>query len=147
MYQILYMSQAAKSFNESELPEMLTRFRAENHSREISGLLAYHNGCFLQCIEGPDIAVHDLYAHICRDPRHYGVLTLFERNLPEREFPDWSMGYIPTTKIDTDRVAGFNDFFSMEKESKPASAKAELAYPMLESLRDELLRMQKRASA
>jgi hypothetical protein len=37
--------------------------------------------------------VRALFAHIAHDPRHYRVTELFEQELEERQYAEWSMGF------------------------------------------------------
>ncbi|HZZ31515.1 MAG TPA: BLUF domain-containing protein [Phenylobacterium sp.] len=44
----------------------------------MTGLLIAHRGWFLQALEGPADDVHDLFRHICTDPRHCDAELLAE---------------------------------------------------------------------
>ena len=47
----------------------------------------------MQLIEGPEEAIKRLYKNIVNDPRHEHVITVKERQISERLFPDWAMGF------------------------------------------------------
>ena len=47
----------------------------------------------MQVLEGEESVVLGLYSRIKRDPRHRGVLTLLQGPVPDRQCPDWSMGF------------------------------------------------------
>jgi hypothetical protein len=91
--QLGYVSTAAAPMPREALLGMLHQARAANATFGITGLLLYHNGHFVQALEGAEDAVRDLYARICRDPRHRDVAIIFEQTIDQREFPDWSMGF------------------------------------------------------
>jgi hypothetical protein len=52
LYHLLYVISAVKPFSDSELVEMLVKTRAKNISLEITGMLLYKDGNFLQVMEG-----------------------------------------------------------------------------------------------
>jgi hypothetical protein len=49
---------------------------------------------------------------ISADPRHRGLITVFERENPERDFPAWSMGFHSANKAEAGRLPGYSDFLS-----------------------------------
>lgn len=91
--QLGYVSTATAAMPRQALLDMLHQARAANATLGITGLLLYHNGHFVQALEGREDAVRDLYERIRRDPRHCAVSTMFEQPIGRREFPDWSMGF------------------------------------------------------
>ncbi len=145
MYQVVYMSNAKREFNDDELLEMLFEFRKFNGEHDISGLLIYHRNCFMQVIEGPDAHIHRLYAKICHDTRHNLVMTLLSRPINTREFPDWSMGFVPREEFSESLAAGFTDFFGARDGADRVPEKADLGYQLLESVRGQLLRRESSA--
>ena len=67
---------------------------------EITGLLSYGGGIFLQWIEGPHHFVHALMERIRKDPRHDCILQLHAMSgLKDRLYPDWSMELVPAEDI------------------------------------------------
>lgn len=92
VYQILYRSRATQPFSETQLQELLAWSRAHNTELNITGLLLYSDGRFVQVLEGPEAAVLALYARIQNDPRHSQVVTVREGLCSERRFADWTMG-------------------------------------------------------
>jgi hypothetical protein len=70
IYQISYMSTAAKVFGERELQMLLRKSRVSNSMSNITGALVYNFGQFLQFLEGPEDIVNKLYDKINHDPRH-----------------------------------------------------------------------------
>ncbi len=90
---IIYVSSATRLLADDELERLLHAAREHNASAGITGLLLYGDGNFMQLIEGPAVAVADLYARIKRDPRHHLVITVQQESGLPREFADWSMAY------------------------------------------------------
>jgi hypothetical protein len=99
MLQITYSSLACYEFSKAELVGMLNEFRKYNARREITGILFYSRGRFLQLLEGEQIEVLQLFQKISQDLRHRDVCIL-DVKLPRRMFPDWSMAFHDLTLAD-----------------------------------------------
>ena len=52
IYQLVYISAANHEFTEKELHELLSKARKNNESYGITGMLLYHQGSFIQALEG-----------------------------------------------------------------------------------------------
>jgi hypothetical protein len=91
--QLGYASAATHSFDRDELIELLERSRRNNAARGVTGMLLYHDGSFLQVLEGTPVAVESLYARIGQDPRHTDKILLFRHEDVERTFGEWTMGF------------------------------------------------------
>jgi hypothetical protein len=92
--QTIYTSAATRPFPEAELRGLLTVARSRNTEVQVSGVLLYQTGTFLQVLEGDEDEVARVYERICRDARHRDVLLLLRRTVTERNFGDWSMGFV-----------------------------------------------------
>jgi Sensors of blue-light using FAD len=92
--QIIYASTAARAFSVRDLSGLLAGARARNRARDISGLLVYHDGVFLEVLEGAAGDVQPLYLKIASDPRHTSCRLLLRTVVEEREFGEWSMGFV-----------------------------------------------------
>ncbi|HEY0240653.1 MAG TPA: BLUF domain-containing protein [Friedmanniella sp.] len=108
VYSLAYVSEASAALTGPELLELLRRSREKNITLDVTGILLYRYGTFLQLLEGPQGSVDELYATIARDPRHHAVSTVLVEDRPERRFSDWTMGF-GDVDGDFDDVAGFND--------------------------------------
>lgn len=112
MRSILYASSAPFLLAESDLVEILRVSQVNNARRDITGMLLYKGGNFVQVIEGPDDAVQALYTRISRDPRHRGIISLLNRSILERDFPTWSMGFQNIDTLPPDALPGFSTFLT-----------------------------------
>jgi hypothetical protein len=112
MFFITYVSSAATLFTHSELTELLEKSRVNNAALDISGMLLYKDGNFMQVIEGEEDAVRRLYDKVARDPRHRGLITLLQGTLTERQFPGWSMGFRDLRAADALAVPGYDEFLN-----------------------------------
>ena len=88
----VYVSSAHKLMGDEELLEFLRVARHKNEARNITGMLLYRDGNFLQVLEGPASAVDELIAKIKRDTRHHGVILMSRRGIEERQFSEWQDG-------------------------------------------------------
>ncbi len=91
-YNLLYCSHATDLVTDGELLRMVDTWQRNNRRRDITGLLVYGGGMFLQWLEGPRQAVEALMAVIRNDPRHETIVRLQVLDgLKERLYPSWSM--------------------------------------------------------
>ena len=121
-----YLSKAIDVFSEHDLHQLLIHCRRKNAAASVTGALLYHNGYFMQLIEGQLDAINAIYDRIQADPRHEVLSVLFEDEISARFFPDWTMGYraaagmpfepldtiYETAKVSTTRFP-INDFLLM----------------------------------
>ncbi|TVP71794.1 MAG: BLUF domain-containing protein [Rhodobacteraceae bacterium] len=96
---LIYLSSAEQGFTAADLDDVLTVSRRNNHRDGVTGLLAYHDGCFFQAVEGPADAIAALLSRIRTDKRHCNILTLSDTTPTERAFPDWNMALVPRTEL------------------------------------------------
>ena len=125
-----YLSKAIDVFSDHDLDQLLINCRRNNAAASVTGALLYHNGYFMQLIEGQLDAINAIYDRIQADPRHEVLSVLFEDEISARFFPDWTMGYraaedmpldslntiYETAKVSTTRFP-INDFLLMFGES------------------------------
>ncbi|UOQ64285.1 BLUF domain-containing protein [Hymenobacter volaticus] len=93
VYQVLYHSRVTKLPSEADLANLLEWSRNFNAEHQITGMLLYSEGRYVQVLEGPEADVRALYSRIKADTRHEQVVTVLEGPSPERRFADWSMGF------------------------------------------------------
>lgn len=93
VYQVLYRSTATKHLTNQELLGLLEQARHFNVTNQITGLLLYSEGQFVQAIEGREEVVKSLYERIQQNPWHHQIETVDERLLPARRFSEWSMDF------------------------------------------------------
>lgn len=96
MFHLIYTSQARQSFAAADLKRLLTRSRLNNGDINVTGMLIYRDGVFLQALEGNETSVRKVFKRLENDPRHTGVKILRNGNSfgKRRIFGEWSMGFI-----------------------------------------------------
>ncbi|MDJ0364110.1 BLUF domain-containing protein [Hymenobacter sp. H14-R3] len=93
VYHLLYCSQAVHVFGEEQLADLLEHALARNAQCDITGLLCYGNGHFVQVLEGEAAAVEKLFTRILCDRRHHRLHVLSRGVGPARRFDDWRMAF------------------------------------------------------
>jgi len=93
MKQILYTSVETQPIDEAGLGSLLDRARTNNAIRNVTGMLVYADGHFLQALEGAPVDVDSIFAKIAADSRHRDVHVFLDHAIPTRTFSDWSMGF------------------------------------------------------
>ena len=102
---VTYVSAARSLFSDVEIEDLLRQSRMANAAADVTGLLLYWDGNFLQYIEGPQESVEKLLDRIRIDPRHGGLIVLDKTTIAKRAFPDWRMGF---TRMDSPALAEAN---------------------------------------
>ena len=108
-FTLVYLSNASSAFSEQELKNILTVSRPNNMGVGVSGVLIYCDGNILQVLEGSKEGVFKIYDKIKRDPRHTDLIVLQKREIPARNFEDWSMGFRSSTKSEFEQIEGYLD--------------------------------------
>ena len=137
LFRIVYVSSAADSFSPEELLGLLKKARVRNTAADLTGLLLYHDGNFMQCLEGPEPAVKATHARILKDPRHFGCITLIKAPAKERLFSDSSMGFRNVAATEARGVPGFSDFLA-QREQQESAQTANAALLLLHSFRQRI---------
>ena len=97
--QVIYVSKKTDSSSDS-LTDIYDISQKNNSESGISGCLLIGSNSYLQLLEGPDLAVENLYSKIKMDSRHKKVKKLFEQHIEEKSFSSWSMKFAPFNNIE-----------------------------------------------
>lgn len=112
LFHLVYVSSAVIPFSSLELIQLLEVSRRKNVLHNITGLLLYRDGNFMQMLEGEEAVVRETHACILRDPRHRGSITLLQQNIAARAFSDWSMGFRDLDSPGIAETVGYSDFLN-----------------------------------
>ena len=110
LHQLVYISAAEHDFTEEELQELLAKARENNNKLDVSGMLLFHEGSFIQALEGEKSVVERLYEKIGQDKRHSETRVLFRGEIDERHFETWSMGFYRSNQTSSENLEGFHKF-------------------------------------
>ena len=103
MYQLMYISNVVNLMDEDDLNSVLEQARIKNKKLNITGMLVYHEGAFMQILEGQEDDVKSLMKTISDDPRHNNIEILEEVTVSERCFPSWDMAFRKLTYSDIEK--------------------------------------------
>lgn len=102
IFQTFYVSSAAVAFDDQAVRSILAVSRRNNVRLGVTGCLLFSGRCFGQVLEGDPKTVTALTARIAEDDRHRDLRVLLERRRPEREYADWSMGFVHDLNLEDD---------------------------------------------
>lgn len=112
MIDLIYTSTATRPFQKPELVELLAGSRVRNARRGITGMLLYHEGAFMQVLEGEADAVQQLYERIALDRRHENISVILRTQITKRNFGTWGMGFYELDSSALVELPGFVNFFA-----------------------------------
>ena len=93
MIHLLYVSRAIYNITDDDLLNILEQSRSRNKSLNVTGMLLYSGGNFMQVLEGKAKDVEDIYDSIMADSRHKGAILVLKQTIDLPTFSDWSMGF------------------------------------------------------
>jgi len=138
MLSLIYVSTSVKLLNDEELLDILKASRENNSSRDVTGLLLYKGGNFMQVLEGPDEVVEALYEMIKTDPRHKDVFVLSREQISNRQFPAWEMAFQNLDNPEVKNEPGYSQFLQDEFIADVYRENPLRAYIMLLTFRDNM---------
>jgi hypothetical protein len=98
VYKILYCSknliEGENAIRDAEITQILQTSRRKNKEQNVTGALLFDSGYFAQTLEGPRLAIEQIFERIQRDPRHGDVIVLSSQTDGRRDFPEWSMAHV-----------------------------------------------------
>jgi hypothetical protein len=98
-HQLIYTSRPLVDVTEAMLVELLDAAQKKNAELGVSGLLAFHEGKFVQLLEGQQGNVQRLFASIQKDPRHTDLKIELDTETPLRAVPTWNMGFTTSSAM------------------------------------------------
>ena len=135
-FQLLYISAATHEFTEEELQELLALARVKNEEQGVSGMLLFHEGSFIQALEGGKEQVEAIYNRIGKDPRHAETQILFRGEVDHRDFDGWSMGFYRSNQSSAKNLEGFHQFLKSGFRNKDEEVNSSLARKALQAFRE-----------
>ena len=132
LHQLLYTSTKSSETGINDIEAILRTARNFNSKNHITGLLCFNKNYFVQILEGDRETVNLLYNRIIKDGRHTKVTLNYFKEIPERNFEQWSMGYIPGSKI----IEPITLKYSGNAEFDPYNMPSESLRNMMVALKD-----------
>jgi hypothetical protein len=114
MEYLVYVSTAKKMMEDADLLELLTQSRERNLKHNVTGVLLYSEGTFMQVLEGERDDVYKIYASIEQDLRHRNIIKLITGPADKRVFPNWSMAF---ASVNAETLEVIEGYFNAAKQS------------------------------
>jgi len=130
LHALVYVSTASHHLSEAEINHLLDQARARNATEQVTGVLLYSHGNFMQYLEGPRTGVDRVYEHIVADRLHHGIIELVREPIPEREFSDWTMAFRSISAFGMSSPDKFDELF-IAKIVEPAAAAPSVTHSLL----------------
>lgn len=109
LHQVVYISYLKHTFNECEFFSQLMLSRQNNEQNNITGMLFYANGKYIQLIEGPKNSVIQLMGNIHQDERHYDIEIIADTAISYRNFAGRNMDHRLFAGTELEQMIGFDD--------------------------------------
>jgi len=138
MLSLIYVSTSVKLLSDEELLGILKVSRENNSSKDITGLLLYKGGNFMQVLEGPDEVVTSLYEKIKLDARHKDVAIISKEQISARQFSSWEMAFQNLDNPAVKNEPGYSQFLQDEFTAQVYRENPLRAYIMLLTFRDNM---------
>ena len=132
--------------NSVDLLNLLRQSRARNVRHQITGMLHYKNGHFMQVLEGQEKDVRTIFSAIKRDMRHKSVDMLRSGYVINRHFPNWAMSYTDRHDLhdlhdldnhDISETPGFSPFLESDSIPEYFSGHSVESHAMLLAFKNE----------
>jgi hypothetical protein len=124
MYSLAYCSYAPEKMSVESLAMLQKKAALNNLQNDVTGMLLYKRGIFLQVLEGEITAVLTTYDKIRKDPRHIDVTPIYSDFIAARKFKGWAMGFRNLEELAATASTDYPDYmnpFSAAEFSDPTA--------------------------
>ena len=135
MIRLVYVSNSPDTLSKEELISILRTNSEKNQREEITGLLVYEGGDFMQVLEGPEQRVNQLMERIKKGSQYGRVNVLLREEVEERYFPKWSMAFAAPQDLEPEDQKHLSDFLERGDLPESDESGAEAARQMLMAFR------------
>lgn len=132
---LIYVSSAVKSLKQSDIVDILRVSRSANAKRDITGILLFKDGNFMQILEGEAANVEELYQKLSKDKRHTGLITLRRMTISTRSFGEWKMGFRDVHGLTDEELIGRSDYLEKSFNDPSYINSPNAAFRLLESFK------------
>ena len=96
---LIYCSRAVDDGQRLDIERLLDGARRFNEQKDVTGLLLFKDGFFLQALEGSSLALGEVFTRIAGNDIHGEIMIHEYSTISERVFSEWRMGYMGETSI------------------------------------------------
>jgi len=94
MKRLIYSSTSSENVDFKVVGEILTHAVKRNKEKGITGMMVYDGKHFLQCIEGDEMMIDELWQKLTEDTRRHSLHINGTELDDKRLFREWNMGYM-----------------------------------------------------
>ena len=114
LMQVLYTSRLVDSDPAGTIEDILKVGRKNNELNDISGILLFRNGEFLQLLEGEKLNIYYTLKKIRDDRRHAGIIILHDAEIKTKIFDKWSMAFKAEKEENKETNERFSDLLKTD---------------------------------
>ncbi|MBS7564557.1 BLUF domain-containing protein [Mucilaginibacter sp. Bleaf8] len=133
MEYLVYLSTAQKLMDQNDLLDILTASRYNNIRHNLTGMLLYGEGTFIQLLEGDPETLKQTYQTIEADSRHHNIIKMAQGEITERYFPEWAMGF---KSANATELAEFKGYINPDNKSFLQQGDTDAIIGMLKTFAD-----------
>ena len=121
LIRLTYASRATHGVSSQLIRDILDSSQRNNPAKGLTGMLCCNADIFLQVLEGPRVAVNQLYTQLADDQRHKELTILDYEEISMRRYATWSMGWASAKQSNRELFLKYScsdrfDPFSMNAE-------------------------------
>ena len=105
---LIYSRRPTSWLKTEDVQAILKSARERNAVLGVTGALFFRHDLFIQVLEGSRRNLSSLLEMILDDDRHSDLMLHDFREIGERQYSEWSMGYVSLTKASKTRVMRFS---------------------------------------
>ena len=94
LFSLVYTSTASRPLAKSDLENILSSARTRNLQEQVTGLLLFTEGKFMQYLEGPKAGVLKIFEIIKTSSLHQDIVEISRQPMERRAYGDWSMAFL-----------------------------------------------------
>ena len=138
MIRIVCVSTSEQLLSQDALLDIL-RTNAQNNERDqITGLLVYHNGDFLQVLEGPEGLIEQVMERVIVTSDKGAVNVLLQEEIEDRYFDRWTMSFATKENLAPEDQKHLSDFLERGELPELDDSAAMGFYQVLMAFRSEM---------
>jgi hypothetical protein len=134
---LTYVSSESRPMTDQDLMDILNTARSFNPTKNITGMLLYRQGYFIQALEGEEEDVTALYGKIVQDERHTNILMVAKEPIESRSFGKWSMGFQDLDKLDPEFYEAHQDVLNTMLDDEGFTKAPSRAHKLLQLFVEE----------
>jgi hypothetical protein len=131
LIQLIYVSSDSRQLDRGDIAKMLESAVRHNAANDVTGMLLYYSGNFMQVLEGEETAIDEVMSRISADDRHQDIMEISRKTISSRDFSEWSMGFHGVSAKDVKAMSGVAPLFEHGFNAAEISARPGVALELL----------------